>query len=201
VEDSYSDEFVDIDSRGITIKWYTKSPPPRNKALLTVALACCRYYFPTTTAKLVPWEHVKGWELRRLDTLIPTVDYKSWGAAPHFPSGLSCTPPDLLVSCVVCRVSCVEGMGMSDVWWACDMKRYLGEREVLVLTTGSWIRKGFSCRDAHTALHLIALYAGRAAVPHSHNIGSLIPLPRSPGPPCRACCAGTCRGSAPGSAS
>jgi hypothetical protein len=59
-------------------------------------------------------------------------------------------------------------MGMSDVWWACDMKRYLGEREVLVLTTGSWIRKGFSCRDAHTALHLIALYAGRAAVPHSH---------------------------------
>ncbi len=59
---------------------------------------------------------------------------------------------------------------MSDVWWACDMKRLLGEREALVVTTGSWIRKGFSCRDAHTALHLIALYAGRAAAdPHSHD--------------------------------
>lgn len=110
-------------------------------------------------AKLVPWAHVKGWELCRLNTLIPTLDYKSWGASPRLHIFLQ-----LHLTCL-CRAVCPvrKGMGMSDVWWACDMKRLLGEREALVVTTGSWIRKGFSCRDTHTALHLIALYAGRAA--------------------------------------
>ena len=119
-------------------------------------------------AKLVPWAHVKGWELCRLNTLIPTLDYKSWGASPRLHIFLQLHHLTCLCRAVG-RGVCAEGMGISDVWWACDMKRLLGEREALVVTTGSWIRKGFSCRDAHTALHLIALYAGRAADPHSHD--------------------------------
>jgi hypothetical protein len=57
----------------------------------------------------------------------------------------------------------------SNVWWACDMKRFHGEHPGVLVTTGSWIRKGFSCREPHTVLHLIALYAGRAAAEHHHH--------------------------------
>ncbi len=35
VEDRYSDEFVDIDSRGITIKWYSEVPSPKQVLSLT----------------------------------------------------------------------------------------------------------------------------------------------------------------------
>jgi hypothetical protein len=41
------------------------------------------------------------------------------------------------------------GLGLSNIWWACGMKRFGKDpsKKLIVITTGSNIRKGFICSD------------------------------------------------------
>jgi hypothetical protein len=50
-------------------------------------------------------------------------------------------------------------MGVDSVWWAWDSQRYNSQRlPQVVLTTGSWIRKGFTCENPSKFFDTVSLY-------------------------------------------
>jgi len=85
-----------------------------------------KYFFPTLTRKLIPWKNIKHVEYwREKSSAIPMVDYKGWG------------------------------MGILPVWWAFDPNRYSASTKCVIITTGSKIKKGFSCNNPEQFVSIV----------------------------------------------
>ena len=41
---------------------------------------------------------------------------------------------------------------MGDIWWACDMRAFRLQGSVVVRSSNSWFRHGFSCRNRAAAM-------------------------------------------------
>lgn len=52
------------------------------------------------------------------------------------------------------------GMGLSSIWWACDMGRPFTNRDLIVLeVNGGWVKKGASVQNAAAAIAAINRFA------------------------------------------
>jgi len=86
------------------------------------------YYFPLGTSKRIPFASIVEFSTDR-ELQLFDVDYKNWG------------------------------MGLNNIWWAwgCSRSQFYRDKRKkhLVITTNSWIRKGFSAENVPAVLLLL----------------------------------------------
>uniref|UniRef100_A0A914UTU0 Uncharacterized protein n=1 Tax=Plectus sambesii TaxID=2011161 RepID=A0A914UTU0_9BILA len=86
------------------------------------------YFFPSAQAKAIRVDQIKG------------IYYDKPKLSKH------------------CGTAKLWGMTFSPVWWACDMKRFFhGSKKykIVVVNTGTSIKKGFTVKDMDAFLHAI----------------------------------------------